>query len=391
MHSALIDHATELLLSMYSEDLNLFSSSTIQTGSRYQNEYLAPDCFRYSTVSLLGLQQSFNFLGRPERFVPLLDGFANRHWRQINSVGDLGMLCSLLQSIAHPLQKSVFAAIKERWAFRDLPSQLTAQEICQLLIALCEMHARESSVACETLAREVWACIEAHFFCGATGFCFHNLKWYRPPFVSFGAITYYLRALHDFGKAFQVEEASRRYREVLKRVVALQGPRGEWPWFFNALKGNVAEWYEIYSVHQHAMAFLFLFPALAEGDDDLPERIRRSYRWIFGNNELGAPMIQLNPFFIYRSIRRREGRPRLRRFARAAACSWLGRRPSFAPISSVEINKECRSYEIGWLLYVWSQQRKFEEFHSLTGTSLANASAAQPGSSNQAKAGTVPR
>jgi hypothetical protein len=43
------------------------------------------------------------------------------------------------------------------------------------------------------------------------------------------------------------------------KLIALQGPQGEWPWFFDAASGRVLDFYEVYSVHQYGMA-----PALLE-------------------------------------------------------------------------------------------------------------------------------
>lgn len=366
MHSAIISKATDLLLAMYSEELNLFSSSTKVGPAGYVNEFIPSSSLRYSAVSLLGLQQSFRVVGEEARFLPMLERFANKYWTQINNAGDLGVLCSLLNSVEHSLEKPVLAAINQLCAASDFVSSSTAQEICQLLIALCEMQSHRPSGDYESLARRIWAKLQIHYYCSRTGFCCHNTKWYRRPFVSFGGMTYFLRALHDFGRTFNDETASRLYEKVLTQMLTLQGPRGEWPWFFNAFTGKVVEYYEVYSVHQHAMSFLFLFPALAEGNDRVADAISRSYRWIFGSNELGKRMIQLDPFFIYRSIRRRESRSQLKRFVRATVSSWLQIEPTFAPLESVEINAECRSYEIGWLLYVWSEQKGFEEFQSLS-------------------------
>jgi hypothetical protein len=365
MDSAIISKATDLLLAMYSDELDLFSSSTRVGPYGYVNEFVLRPALRYSAVSLLGLQKSFGVIGESSRFPSMLDRFAKRYWTRIDNVGDLGVLCSLLNSIEHPLERPVFEAIKASCAGQDFIARSTVQEICQLLTALCEMHVRHASGGCESLAREIWSRLLTHYHYSKTGFCCHGPTWYRRAFVSFGGMTYYLRAVNDFGQTFEDESANGLYERVLKRVLELQGPRGEWPWFFNAFTANVAELYEIYSVHQHAMSFLFLFPALAQGNESVIDPIRRSYRWIFGNNELGIPMVELEPFFIYRSIRRREGLPQLKRFIRAAAWSCMGGVPTFATPESLEVNKECRSYEIGWLLYAWSRQSQFKEFQSL--------------------------
>lgn len=375
MKSQLLSNATDLLLGMHCPDRHMFSYSTRVEGCGYRNNFDDPGALRYSTVALLGLNRALPVLGQSEQFFPLLDGFVKAHWHEIESLGDLGVLCSVVSRVRHPLAGVMLKALENRCVRDELIASLTAQEICQLLIALCEMHANGESTRCEALAQKVWRCLRSRFICETTGFCFHKTAWHRRNFISFGGITYYLRALHDFGKVFGEVTASRLFDVVLTQVVALQGPRGEWPWYIDARSGQVAEWYEVYSVHQHAMAFLFLFPGLAEGREALALPIRKSYQWILGNNELELPMIQMEPFFIYRSIRRKESQAQLRRLLRATTSSWFGSRASFAPADSLEINTECRSYEIGWLLCVWADQQMFQDFHAIEGAPQRHARA----------------
>ena len=46
------------------------------------------------------------------------------------------------------------------------------------------------------------------------------------------------------------------------KLIALQGPQGEWPWFYAAGQGTVVDFYEVYSVHQHGMAPAILHHAI---------------------------------------------------------------------------------------------------------------------------------
>ena len=100
---------------------------------------------------------------------------------------------------------------------------------------------------------------------------------------------------------------------------------------------------------------LFLLPALGNGDTRAAEAIRRSLAWCYGNNELGEAFYEPEPFFAYRSIERVERLPRFRRYVRGVT------RPRDAPAASygsatVRVNRECRSYHLGWILYVWSSR-----------------------------------
>jgi hypothetical protein len=100
---------------------------------------------------------------------------------------------------------------------------------------------------------------------------------------------------------------------------------------------------------------LFLLPALDDGVvGGVAESIRRSYRWVAGENELGFVFAQENPFIVFRSLERDERLPKLRRFARSTSNSVLRSSRGSVEAGRTRINREWRSYEGGWLLYTWT-------------------------------------
>ena len=125
------------------------------------------------------------------------------------------------------------------------------------------------------------------------------------------------------------------------------------------------DWYQIYSVHQDSMAMLFLLPALELGVEGAKEAIRKSYLWLFGNNELNKFLILKEPFFIYRSIKRRENFEREKRFLRSIKNSAFNKQAKSVSPQKLSINTECRSYHLGWILYAWSGRTGFNEFTEL--------------------------
>jgi hypothetical protein len=135
-------------------------------------------------------------------------------------------------------------------------------------------------------------------------------------------------------------------------VLALQADDGAWPWLLDVRCGLPIDLYPIFSVHQDSMAMLFLFAARARGVPGTQEAIELSFRWNLGCNELHAAILQEHPYaWFYRSIERAERWPRARRYLRG-----LGRAPRAYPPPSpgVRLNRECRSYHPGWVLYTWS-------------------------------------
>lgn len=92
---------------------------------------------------------------------------------------------------------------------------------------------------------------------GASGLFFDTAFGFRRRFASFASQTYLTLACYWYGefannlRAIQIANASTR------KLIELQGPSGEWPWFFDAHNGSVVDFYEIYSVHQYGMAPAF--------------------------------------------------------------------------------------------------------------------------------------
>src|SRR6185437_13369558 len=67
------------------------------------------------------------------------------------------------------------------------------------------------------------------------------------------------------------------------RLLEMQLPDGGWPWLFDAERGIVVERYEIYSVHQNAMApmaLLELWEVCRDGR--FLDAVARSVPWIHG-------------------------------------------------------------------------------------------------------------
>src|SRR4029079_4101910 len=85
--------------------------------------------------------------------------------------------------------------------------------------------------------------------------------------------------------------------------------------------------------------------------------IEQSLAWPFGANELSIDFYPSNPFRAFRSIERSERAPRLRRYIRSHAHA-LAHRPATSEGARVRLNPECRSYHLGWILYVWSARRE---------------------------------
>jgi hypothetical protein len=265
-----------------------------------------------------------------------------------------------LNEIANPADKGLLAVLHcerddlERAA--ELVPQLHAlagarlemQDIAWLLWGACAA-ARAGIAGAEPAAFALLTRMLDDYVHPRTGLPRHSLRPYRRGIVSFGSLVYFLRALHEAAATFGNGRAERLFRSGVATALALQGPQGEWPWMIDVARGRAFDRYPVFSVHQDSMAILFLRPALDAAIAGAATAIDRSVRWVHGENELGLRFYVDEPFFAYRAVERDESWTKERRYGR-----WLaGRSAAGVPASRLRVNRECRSYHLGWILYAW--------------------------------------
>jgi hypothetical protein len=341
----LVEGALDFLPRAWDEERALYSfSATLLTGGELEQDWSHPQTVRYTINSLLGLHAA---LGAGA--LPAIDAFAARHAAQIASPADLGLFAVLTAECDDGVRAaSALAGID---AAATLPSvRLNMQDLGWMLWGACAC-ARANIPGGEAAARRLLDRILEEFVHPRTGLPVHSLRAYRRNVVSFGSLVYFLRSLHEAARTLGDERAAVRFRDGVERALALQGPQGEWPWMIDVARGRAFDRYPVFGVHQDSMSMLFLLPAIAAGAAGAAQAAERSLRWVHGENELGLRMVVDEPFFFaYRAIERDERAPKTRRYAR-----WVTRseaRP--ARPGSLRVNRECRSYHLGWILYAWA-------------------------------------
>jgi hypothetical protein len=201
-----------------------------------------------------------------------------------------------------------------------------------------------------------------------SGQLFRGASWALRPrravqwnMTSFATQVYPIHGLAEYARVTGTSPA----REILRaadRVVELQGPLGQWWWIYRPRTGSVVEGYPVFSVHQHAMAFMALAPLVNLGLRDYRKQLGRGLQWIFGSNELDTPLVNFDADFFARCIQRRGGEAEgllgmsRSQWWRAVLSSW-SRQPRMRPepgLDELEVLEEYRPYELGWLLYARS-------------------------------------
>lgn len=189
---------------------------------------------------------------------------------------------------------------------------------------------------------------------GASGLFRHRDSGRRARFPNFATQIYGVLAL--------VVAARRGRRGALDhavqaadKLIELQRPDGGWPWIFDTARGRVVEPYEIYSVHQDAMAPMALLElSEVSGEDRFREAAVRGLDWVFGRNDLGRSMLDRDAGILYRSIRRRRPFDRTLLYANTAAAAVGARAPFAGPGRTLELNPTDRPYHLGWVLEAWA-------------------------------------
>jgi hypothetical protein len=186
---------------------------------------------------------------------------------------------------------------------------------------------------------------ESGLFCNAaTG--------YRRRFASFATQTYLAIACYSYGEFADDLEMIHLANACVHRLIELQGPQGEWPWLFDAERGEVLDFYEVYSVHQYGMAPALLEFADRHNVEGASAALVKGFNWVFGENQLRRSMLLPSLQMSYRSqVRQSEMISKSRRMFRAAANAYLGRKTQLIAPAKLALRMECRSYELGWILW----------------------------------------
>jgi hypothetical protein len=184
----------------------------------------------------------------------------------------------------------------------------------------------------------------------------------RRAFSSFASQVYSLLALYQYGETFSHDWAIGLANQAAAALIGLQGRRGEWGWFYYVPQRRVVDFYEVYSVHQHGMAPAFLHHAARHGVAGAREALVGGFNWLFGDNEMGVSMLRPAERMFYRSqLRRGELDGAWRRGLRSVANAALHRADAVERHSGLVLRRECRSYELGWILWSFGGRDDYSE------------------------------
>jgi hypothetical protein len=237
---------------------------------------------------------------------------------------------------------------------------LSAQAAGMILTGLSEQKAKGNN-SFDLEATALFHFIEKNYLSGS-GLFFDRPTGIRRYFSSFATQTYLTNACYHYGLRYNNDRALVIADSAVRKLISLQGQNGEWPWFYYPQKGIVVDNYEIYSVHQIGMAALFLEFAEKRGIAGAREATIKSFDWIFGRNQLHKIMTVPELGMFYRSIiRKNELQDKLPRIRRSIINGLSGRADPYEAPENLALRLECRSYELGWVLYSFGTRTDLPE------------------------------
>ena len=363
----------DVLSIVYDDERGLFPRTIRLVDGRYVSSFDGDaDVLRYSITCLLGIKAARDrgvHHSLTDDVGVVIERFMRRYANAVSRPADIGLLLVLMSACGadHAGARACLSRIRDLNRVRDPRS--TIQDLSWMLWGAARA-ARASVIGANQVASSIFERIVTDYVIEPSGLPEHRPVRWRSGIVSFGAVSYYLRALAEYLRDTADPDAKKIYGHALASTLRTQRPDGAWPWLLSAKRGTVLQVYPIYSVHQLGMAPLFLTAAIEMKALNDREPIERGISWLLRGQLAGHPMFELSPFFMYRALERRDVWPRLQRFARATRAS-SGEASDDNGIPRLRINRVSHSYEWGWLLFADNDRVRIDELAGVGGRAEA--------------------
>ncbi len=254
------------------------------------------------------------------------------------------------------------SSIQALVADREGWMKFRAQDLGMTLIG-CVEQAKRNMPELGAIAKDLFAHLDQNYSCESCLF-FDEASGLRRRFSSFATNTYLTLACYIYGEWSGDRRALDLANRCTRKLISLQGPQGEWPWFFYTPGGRVVDFYEVYSVHQDGMAPAFLEYAEKHEVAGASAAMQKGFMWVYGENQLRRSMLWPREGLICRSqIRKSELADKGKRIMRSVTNAWAGRGGNLAAPSELALRLECQSYDLGWVLWSFGNR---DDLHAIT-------------------------
>lgn len=372
-NAPLIDYAVKGLEKCWLPRHGRWSHIYHLDGRAEPNESLPPSDVFYTLNVLLGLSRvsrvpsNLDLRAIFEHNTPLLTRLPVAKYA-------LGMALWASSEVGVELRGDILDAVRETLSERDNWLTFRAQDI-GMIVSGVVAQAKRDPARWSALAAELSAFLVARYHCGS-GLFFDSARGIRRRFSSFATNTYLTLACYHYGHFANDPRFIDIANACARKLISLQGPSGEWPWFFDTPNGHVVDFYEVYSVHQYGMAPAFLECAEQHGVTEARAALIKGFRWVLGDNQLDRPMLVPDLHLTIRSqVRKHELHINKRRALRAVTNMMLRNNSPLVKPADVTLRLECRSYELGWILWSFGRRTDIPE---LTGHRMFEIATREP-------------
>lgn len=313
---------------------------------------------RYVIIAQIGIRRWLRFHSDNET-LPDFWEYIHLKSSQINSAGDLGLVIWAAVESGVDEYKSFVGKLVNNWAgLRQTCSAIELAWVIQGLVMLRRRQPVINKTAC--VLEDAYGRLMS-LYCDDAGLFARHSRTGLGEAVSRGIAcfadqVYPILALANYGRDLQDDKSIDVAVRVARTMCQLQGPKGQWWWHYDVKRARVAEEYPVFSVHQGAMAPMALLAIDKTAGTNHSSHIERGLMWIEACNELQMRMIVPQRGVIWRDIHRREI-GKMYRLARGAlsAGGWdTAHRLAGRNLFGYVVNKQCRPYHLGWVLYAWA-------------------------------------
>ena len=312
----------------------------------------ASSSLRYTAITALGIQhldEETQRLILHGETVHDLVGRLIKRLDTVNNVGDAALVCWVAGDIGHsdlPLTIERLRTLDHS----DSTDVVAAAWVVSALVAVRNEIDVEPYLAAarSRLLDARRSALYPHVTNG-------NAHWYRAHIGSFADQVYPVQALARLHLSSDDPQALSVAQAVTDAICAAQGDAGQWWWHYDSRTGRVVEQYPVYSVHQHSMAPMALMDLGDAGGEAHFDAISMGLEWLEKRPEIDEDLLLEEPPITWRKVARSDPH-KLVRASRAMATrinSNMHLRALDRIYPPTAIDRECRPYELGWLLQTW--------------------------------------
>jgi hypothetical protein len=283
-----------------------------------------------------------------------------RRLPEVTGLGDAGLICWAAAETGHKDLELALGRLTEIESRLAVDDQVYTVEAAWALAALVAVAVAGGDKGDARLARWRGRLLSGlardrlyrHVLGPASG---PLVPWYRAHVGCFADQVYPLQALARLHALTGDGAALAAAEQVAAGICAAQGAEGQWWWHYDARSGHVVEGYPVYSVHQLSMGPMALLDLADAGGRRHLDEIVLGLHWMTERPETDEPLVVPELGLTWRKAARDDPHKLVRGTRAAATLLRQGSRLTVLDrvYPPVAVDRECRPYELGWLLYAW--------------------------------------